>query len=69
LQALPHRPTIETISRTMTKLAARGVIAASGRHAIVIRKLAKLAALAGESDDGDNDPIVVYNTRQAVWPS
>jgi CRP/FNR family transcriptional regulator, anaerobic regulatory protein len=60
--------TIETVSRTMTKLTSGGVITASGRHAIFIRKLAKLAALAGESDEGDNDSAVIPATRQAIWP-
>lgn len=60
--------TIETVSRTMTKLATRGVIAAKGRHAIAIRKAALLARLAGD-DDGDEDAAMepAY-TRAAVWP-
>ncbi len=60
--------TIETVSRTMTRLAARGVIAPSGRHAILIRKLAKLALLAGETDDDDNHAGGLVSTQQAVWP-
>ncbi len=60
--------TIETVSRTMTKLTDRGVIAPSGRHAILIRKLAKLAALAGEGDEDDNRPVRATLTQQAVWP-
>ena len=59
--------TIETVSRTTTSLTSRGVIAPSGRHAIVIRKLAKLAALAGESEEDDKG-AVVPSARQAVWP-
>jgi CRP/FNR family transcriptional regulator len=58
--------TIETVSRTMTKLTDRGVIAPSGRHAICIRKAAKLAALAGEGDEDDNRPV--RSILQAVWP-
>jgi CRP/FNR family transcriptional regulator len=46
--------TIETVSRTMTKLASRGVIASTGRHTIMIRSLAQLACLAGDDCDGDN---------------
>jgi CRP/FNR family transcriptional regulator, anaerobic regulatory protein len=61
--------TIETVSRTMTKLSACGVIAASGRHTIVVRKLAKLAVLAGDGDDGDNQSSGMTCTRQAVWPN
>jgi CRP/FNR family transcriptional regulator len=60
--------TIETVSRTMTKLTSRGMIAASGRRAVVIRDLAKLAALAGENDEGDNDSAAIPLTRQAIWP-
>lgn len=41
--------TIETVSRTMTKLTNRGVIAAAGRHSVVIMKPVTLASLAGES--------------------
>jgi CRP/FNR family transcriptional regulator len=46
--------TIETVSRTMTKLASGGVIVASGRHAITIRKPRRLAVLAGEGDASDS---------------
>jgi CRP/FNR family transcriptional regulator len=45
--------TIETVSRTLTKLIRSGVIASNGRHAIVIRKMGKLAVLSGESDVDD----------------
>lgn len=41
--------TIETVSRTMTKLTSRGVIAPAGRHSVVIVKPVTLASLAGES--------------------
>ncbi|MBW9062326.1 helix-turn-helix domain-containing protein [Rhizobium herbae] len=41
--------TIETVSRTMTKLTNRGVIVAAGRHSVVIVKPVTLASLAGES--------------------
>jgi CRP/FNR family transcriptional regulator len=60
--------TIETVSRTMTKLTERGVIAPSGRHAILIRKLARLATLAGEGDEDDNRPVQATPTQQAIWP-
>lgn len=61
--------TIETVSRTMTRLASCGVIAPSSRHAIVIRRLGKLVALAGEADDGDNRPTGMGSVQQAVWPN
>ncbi|MDR3475986.1 MAG: helix-turn-helix domain-containing protein [Devosia sp.] len=40
--------TIETVSRTMSKLTASGIIAAAGRHAVTLRRPNKLAALAGD---------------------
>jgi CRP/FNR family transcriptional regulator len=61
--------TIETVSRTMTRLTTCGVIAPSSRHAIVIRKLGKLVMLAGEVDDDDNRAIGMGAVRQAVWPN
>ncbi len=61
--------TIETVSRIMTRLTSRGVIAASGRHAITIRQPHKLEILAGEGDDGAHDSIGVAFSRQAVWPN
>jgi CRP/FNR family transcriptional regulator, anaerobic regulatory protein len=42
--------TIETVSRTMSKLTAAGIIGQSGRHAVTLRRPAKLAALAGDTD-------------------
>jgi len=60
--------TIETVSRTMTKLASRGVIAPCGRHAVTIHKLEMLALLAGESDEDDNRWTSNTYTQQAVWP-
>lgn len=44
--------TIETVSRIMTRLAGRGVIAAAGRHGIIIRRPRALATLA--LDDGED---------------
>ena len=49
--------TIETVSRTMTKLAARGVIVSSGRHAITIRNLEQLACLAADEEELDSEDI------------
>lgn len=60
--------TIETVSRSMTKLAARGVIAAGGRHAIAIRKPGLLVQLAGEGEDEADRSLDVAFTRAAVWP-
>ncbi|KRE06013.1 Crp/Fnr family transcriptional regulator [Bosea sp. Root381] len=61
--------TIETVSRTMTRLTTCGVIAPSSRHAIVIRKLGKLVMLAGEADDDDNRATGMGSVQQAVWPN
>jgi CRP/FNR family transcriptional regulator, nitrogen fixation regulation protein len=44
--------TIHTVSRTMTQLARRGVIAIEGRHRVRILDPSALARLGGEADDG-----------------
>jgi CRP/FNR family transcriptional regulator len=44
--------TIETVSRTMSKLSQRGIIFQNGRNTVIIRDPARLAALAGETDGG-----------------
>lgn len=59
--------TIETVSRTMTSLTSRGVIRSNGRHRISIQCIRKLARLAGESDDEDNQRIDQTNVRQRAW--
>lgn len=59
--------TIETVSRTITKLANRGVIAPSGRHGLKILKFAKLVALAGDGDEEDKTGSDY--ARQAIWPN
>lgn len=56
--------TMETVSRIMTRLAARGVIEARGRHGVVVRQPETLAALAGESDEDEADGC----RHRAVWP-
>ncbi|SFB24558.1 CRP/FNR family transcriptional regulator, anaerobic regulatory protein [Rhizobium sp. NFR07] len=43
--------TIETVSRTITKLAAKGVLGCVGRHSIKIIKPMALAQLAGDDDE------------------
>lgn len=59
--------TIETVSRIMTKLSSRGLIAPAGRHAVTVRNTAKLIQLAG--DWGEDDTLhPSLSTRQAVWP-
>jgi cAMP-binding proteins - catabolite gene activator and regulatory subunit of cAMP-dependent protein kinases len=43
--------TIETVSRTMTKLCSKGVISTSGRHSVKVLKRGMLAQLAGDGDE------------------
>jgi CRP/FNR family transcriptional regulator, anaerobic regulatory protein len=59
--------TIETVSRMMTSLVRRGLIAAAGRHRLVLHKLSALREIAGsEKDEADGQPLPV---RRAVWPN
>ena len=59
--------TIETVSRMMTSLARRGLIQASGRHSIALRKLRALRDIAGrDEDEADVRPAPV---TRAVWPN
>lgn len=58
--------TMETVSRMMTSLARRGLIAMGARHTVTLRKLAALRDIAGhdaEEDDASSTP------RRAVWPN
>ena len=59
--------TIETVSRMMTSLSRRGLIASHGRHSVTLRKLSALREIAGEDDDG-TEPSAIQ-LRQAVWPN
>jgi CRP/FNR family transcriptional regulator, anaerobic regulatory protein len=59
--------TIETVSRTMTKLTNRGVIASRGRRGLKILKFEKLLMLAGDGDEEDKIGSTCAN--QAVWPN
>ena len=59
--------TIETVSRMMTSLVRRGLIQATGRHRIALRKLSALRDIAGrDEDEGDAQPAPA---RRAVWPN
>ena len=59
--------TIETVSRMMTSLARRGLIQATGRHSIALRKLSALRDIAGrDEDEADAPPGPV---TRAVWPN
>jgi CRP/FNR family transcriptional regulator, anaerobic regulatory protein len=59
--------TIETVSRTMTSLTRRGLIAPGARHTVSLCKLSALRELAGGDDDGMTQSAV--QTRRAVWPN
>src|SRR5271167_4777526 len=58
--------TIETVSRTMTSLTRRGLIAPRARHAVTLRKLSSLLEIAGHDED-EMEPAV--QLRRAVWPN
>jgi CRP/FNR family transcriptional regulator len=59
--------TIETVSRMMTSLVRRGLIQATGRHRIALRKLSALRDIAGrDEDEGDAQPAPA---RRAIWPN
>ena len=60
--------TIETVSRTVTKLIQRGIITPNGRHAFDVTKSGKLLALCGDGDSYEDLGDRAVKTRQAVWP-
>ncbi|CAD7034161.1 Crp/Fnr family transcriptional regulator [Pseudorhizobium endolithicum] len=57
--------TIETVSRTMTKLSSKGVISTSGRHSVKVLKRGLLAQLAGDGDECEDGwrPAVAHGER------
>jgi CRP/FNR family transcriptional regulator len=59
--------TIETVSRMMTSLTRRGLIAAAGgRHTVTLRKLSTLREIAGQDEDEMKPALQL---RRAVWPN
>ncbi|MGY5812141.1 Crp/Fnr family transcriptional regulator [Rhizobium sp. LEGMi198b] len=54
--------TIETVSRTMTKLANKGILVSAGRHCVRIMKYGMLVQLSGDDDgcDGDERGLIAY---------
>ncbi len=58
--------TMETVSRMMTSLARRGLIALGARHTVTLRKLAALREIAGH--DAEDEDIAAAPARRAVWP-
>jgi CRP/FNR family transcriptional regulator len=59
--------TIETVSRMMTNLIRRGLIAPRARHSVTLRKLSALREIAGEEEDRTEPQAM--QLRQAVWPN
>jgi CRP/FNR family transcriptional regulator, anaerobic regulatory protein len=59
--------TIETVSRIMTSLTRRGLIAAAGRQALTLRMPKTLREIAGSGDREDADSESP-SARRAVWP-
>jgi CRP/FNR family transcriptional regulator len=59
--------TIETVSRTMTSLTRRGLIAAAGRHTLTLRRPSALRDIAG-TDDWEIAGSESTPARQAIWP-
>ena len=59
--------TIETVSRTMTSLTRRGLIAAAGRQTLTLRMPNTLREIAG-SNDGEDVDSESPSARRAVWP-
>jgi CRP/FNR family transcriptional regulator, anaerobic regulatory protein len=60
--------TIETVSRMMTALTRRGLISATGRHTITLRRMSALCEVAGTDEDNDGIPSGSASPRRAVWP-
>ena len=60
--------TIETVSRTMTSLTRRGLIAAAGRQTLTLRMPETLREIAGSDDRVDADSESP-SARRAVWPN
>ncbi len=58
--------TIETVSRTMTSLTRRGLIAPQARHTVALRRLSALREIAG---DQDNKGAPTASLCRAVWPN
>ena len=59
--------TIETVSRMMTSLTRRGLIAVGARHIVTLRKLSALREIAG--DDEDEAALPAPQICRAVWPN
>jgi CRP/FNR family transcriptional regulator, anaerobic regulatory protein len=59
--------TMETVSRMMTSLTRRGLIAPGAHHTVALRKLKALREIAGRDEDETAPPAV--QIRRAVWPN
>jgi len=60
--------TMETVSRTMTSLARRGLIAQGARHTVSLRRLNALREIAGDDAEAAME-LQPALPRRAVWPN
>ncbi len=60
--------TIETVSRTITSLTRRGLIAAAGRRSLTLRRPGVLRDIAGHGDR-EHAGSEFASARRAVWPN
>lgn len=61
--------TIETVSRTISRLTRMGVVRANCRHGLTVQALQRLAKMTGEDDDVEAWVDSGASTRRAVWPN
>jgi len=59
--------TMETVSRMMTSLARRGLVAPGSRHTVTLRKLESLREIAGRGEDEPEAQVSL--DRRAIWPN
>lgn len=56
--------TIETVSRTMTKLTNKGILVSAGRHCVRIIKYGTLLQFSGDDDEYEGEGMIAYAGRQ-----
>ena len=61
--------TIETVSRMMSGLTRRGLIASTGRHTMALRRMAALREAAGTDDESEPVSAGRGPSKRAVWPN
>jgi CRP/FNR family transcriptional regulator len=57
--------TIETVSRTISKLKRDGMIGLEGRHTVILRRIAALQDLAGGMEADDGSALPIFRVRAA----